>query len=84
MIVVSIFLPVILARTKEGEWQGEWDYESLISMSSQLRVTTVKKVGGLAGGEVCKIRVVCHLVCLSALECVSALCLWPFKVTSWT
>ena len=41
LIVVSAFLPVHLNRTETGEWTADWDYESLLSMQTHLRVTRV-------------------------------------------
>jgi trehalose 6-phosphate synthase/phosphatase len=41
LIVVSAFLPVHLNRTETGQWTADWDYESLLSMQTHLRVTRV-------------------------------------------
>lgn len=44
LVVVSIFLPVILHRSPEGEWSADWDYEMLLSMQTHLRVTRIGSV----------------------------------------
>jgi hypothetical protein len=41
LIVASVFLPVHLHRSAEGEWSADWDYESLLSMQTHLRVTRI-------------------------------------------
>ncbi len=41
LIVASVFLPVHLYRSPEGEWSADWDYEALLSMQTHLRVTRV-------------------------------------------
>lgn len=41
LIVVSVFLPVHVHRSPEGQWSADWDYEALLSMQSHLRVTRV-------------------------------------------
>jgi trehalose 6-phosphate synthase/phosphatase len=41
LVVVSVFLPVHLHRTDDGEWTAEWDYEMLLSMQTHLRVTRI-------------------------------------------
>ncbi|GMI04506.1 hypothetical protein TrVE_jg11779 [Triparma verrucosa] len=44
-IVVSIFLPIILSRSEsDGSWTADWDYENLLSMESDMRVTRVGTV----------------------------------------
>lgn len=44
LIVASVFLPVHLNRSPEGEWSADWDYEALLSMQTHLRVT---RIGGV-------------------------------------
>ena len=41
LVVASAFLPVHLHRSEDGEWSADWDYESLLSMQTHLRVTRV-------------------------------------------
>ena len=41
LIVASVFLPVHLHRSAEGEWSADWDYEALLSMQTHLRVTRI-------------------------------------------
>lgn len=41
LVVASVFLPVHLHRSPEGEWSADWDYEALLSMQTHLRVTRV-------------------------------------------
>ena len=41
LVVVSVFLPVIVHRSEEGQWSADWDYEMLLSMQTHLRVTRV-------------------------------------------
>lgn len=41
LIVASVFLPVHLHRSAEGEWSAEWNYEALLSMQTHLRVTRI-------------------------------------------
>lgn len=41
LVVVSIFLPVIVKRSDDGQWSADWDYEVLLSMQTHLRVTRV-------------------------------------------
>ncbi len=41
LIVASVFLPVHVHRSPEGEWSADWDYESLLSMQTHLRVTRI-------------------------------------------
>jgi trehalose 6-phosphate synthase/phosphatase len=41
LVVVSVFLPVHLHRSDDGEWTAEWDYEMLLSMQTHLRVTRI-------------------------------------------
>mmetsp|Transcript_27863 Transcript_27863/g.31931 ORF Transcript_27863/g.31931 Transcript_27863/m.31931 type:complete len:1287 (+) Transcript_27863:196-4056(+) len=41
LIVASVFLPVHLHRSPEGQWSADWDYEALLSMQTHLRVTRV-------------------------------------------
>jgi len=41
LIVASVFLPVHLHRSPEGEWSADWDYEALLSMQTHLRVTRI-------------------------------------------
>jgi hypothetical protein len=81
LIVVSAFLPVHLNRTETGEWTADWDYESLLSMQTHLRVTRVGIVkwrgwhgnkgasgspeGGVPEGERSKVE-----QCLKALNCI--------------
>ena len=56
LIGVSVFLPVHLTRSDEGEWSADWDYEALLSMQTHLRVTRVGTVkwrgwhGNVGGG----------------------------------
>jgi len=81
LIVVSAFLPVHLNRTETGEWTADWDYESLLSMQTHLRVTRVGIVkwrgwhgnkgvtgspeGGVPESERSKVE-----QCLKAFNCV--------------
>lgn len=81
LIVVSVFLPVHLHRSPEGEWTADWDYEALLSMQSHLRVTRVGVVkwrgwhgnfgrgdspeGGVPVDERSKVE-----TCLRAFNCV--------------
>merc|ERR1719491_699837 len=44
VVVVSVFLPVHLHRSDEGEWSAQWDCEALLSMRTHLRVTRVGTV----------------------------------------
>lgn len=41
LVVVSVFLPVILQRSDDGQWSADWDYEMLLSMQTHLRVTRI-------------------------------------------
>ena len=41
LVVVSVFLPVHLHRSDDGEWSADWDYEMLLSMQTHLRVTRI-------------------------------------------
>jgi len=41
LVVASVFLPVHLHRTSDGQWSANWDHEALLSMESHLRVTRV-------------------------------------------
>jgi len=44
VVVVSVFLPVHLHRSDEGEWSAQWNREALLSMRTHLRVTRVGTV----------------------------------------
>jgi hypothetical protein len=81
LIVASVFLPVHVHRSPEGEWSADWDYESLLSMQTHLRVTRIGVVkwrgwhgnfgkdgspeGGVPVDERHKVE-----ACLRALHCV--------------
>jgi trehalose 6-phosphate synthase/phosphatase len=41
LVVVSVFLPVNLKRSEDGQWSADWDYEMLLSMQTHLRVTRI-------------------------------------------
>jgi trehalose 6-phosphate synthase/phosphatase len=41
LVVVSVFLPVNLKRSDDGQWTADWDYEMLLSMQTHLRVTRI-------------------------------------------
>jgi hypothetical protein len=41
LVVVSVFLPVVVQRSDDGNWSADWDYEMLLSMQTDLRVTRV-------------------------------------------
>lgn len=41
LVVVSVFLPVVLHRSDQGQWSADWDYEVLLSMQTHLRVTRI-------------------------------------------
>jgi trehalose 6-phosphate synthase/phosphatase len=41
LVVVSVFLPINLKRSEEGQWTADWDYEMLLSMQTHLRVTRI-------------------------------------------
>jgi len=41
LVVASVFLPVHLHRSADGNWSADWDYEALLSMQTHLRVTRV-------------------------------------------
>ena len=48
--MVSYYLPVIVTRDDDGNWNVEWDHEALLSLKTQLRVTrigTVRFKGGV-------------------------------------
>jgi trehalose-6-phosphate synthase len=44
LVVASVFLPVHLHRSDNGEWTAHWDYEALLSMETHMRVTRVGTV----------------------------------------
>jgi hypothetical protein len=44
LVVASVFLPVHLHRSDDGEWAAHWDYEALLSMETHLRVTRIGTV----------------------------------------
>ena len=41
LVVASVFLPVHLHRSLDGQWSADWDYEALLSMQTHLRVTRI-------------------------------------------
>lgn len=44
VIIVSYFLPVNLSRSKNGNWQANWDRENVLSLQLGMRITWIGSV----------------------------------------